>query len=73
MQCTGACKGLLGLQSCITDSTFESERKKCKIVLGPRGLHLKGVLTLVRKIRGPALCNSLSAVWAAESHGPGLL
>ena len=25
------------------------------------------------KNRGPAVCNSLSAVWAAESRGPGLL
>ena len=41
--------------------------------LSPRGLHPKGVLTLVRKIGGPALCNSLSAVWAAESRGRGLL
>jgi hypothetical protein len=32
MQYPGACKGLLGLQSCITDSTFERHRKKCTIV-----------------------------------------
>ena len=32
MQYTGACKGLLRLQSCITDSTFERQRKKCRIV-----------------------------------------
>jgi hypothetical protein len=32
MQYTGACKGLLGFQSCITDSTFDRQRKKCTIV-----------------------------------------
>ena len=32
MQYTGACKGFLGLQSYIADSTFERQRKQCKNV-----------------------------------------
>lgn len=53
-----------------------SEITHCQIIcflLSPCGLHPARVLTLVRKIGGPALCNSLSAVWAAESHDYRLL
>jgi len=44
-----------------------------QLTVSPRGLHPKGVSTLVSKIGGPALCNSLLAVWAAESCSSGLL
>jgi len=37
------------------------------ISMSPRGLHLKGCWPLLKKIGGPALCNSLSGVWAVGS------